>query len=71
VSTVKTKRHERNPGPYPAERECKGCGAKPLSRYHAGDYCAPCQGGEWHNPDELDERRRMKLARGRLEGLAA
>lgn len=41
---------ERQPGPYKANRACKRCGAKPLSRYNGTDLCAPCNGGDWDPP---------------------
>lgn len=67
--TVKVPR-ERKPGPYAPDRRCEGCGAK-LSHYNGGNQCAPCSGGDWLSPDQLSERRALKLARGRVEGLAA
>jgi len=70
MPSVKTaRRHERRPGPYPADRHCS-CGAV-LSRNNPGPLCAPCQGGDWHSPDELSTRRELNLARGRVEGLVA
>jgi hypothetical protein len=71
MSTTKTsKRHERKPGPYPADRECRGCGARPLSRNNPSDYCAPCSGGDWlpGEPTELEIRR---LQKARMEELGA
>lgn len=53
---------ERKPGQYAAERECTNCGAKPLSRHNPLSLCAPCQGGDWHSPEELE-------AMGKLEQL--
>jgi hypothetical protein len=71
MPTVKTaKRHERRPGPYEALRRCSSCRCF-LSRNNPADLCAPCQGGDWHSPDELEERRARKLTAAKLEGLAA
>jgi len=71
MPSVKTaKRHERRPGPYAPDRRCSTCGCY-LSRNNPLDICAPCQGGDWHSPDELSARRELNLAQGRVEGLAA
>ena len=60
---------ERKPGPYPAARQCP-CGTI-LSRNNPGPLCAPCQGGDWHSEEELTELQAKRLAKARLEEVAA
>jgi hypothetical protein len=54
MSATKLRSHERNPGIFPADRACRNCGAKPLSRNNPSDICAPCNRGEWEEPKATD-----------------
>jgi hypothetical protein len=65
----------RNPGLFPANRECRRCGAKPLSRNNPGNICGPCNNGVWEEgEDEIAQRQREyreESAREAREDLAA
>lgn len=72
MGTVNTRTpKERKPGPYEADRACRVCGAKPLSRNNPSDICAPCNRGEWEE-GEATTRQLHDVQVARLEyGLAA